>query len=56
MKTYALRDWLYWYDRASRCWWAAQHDAEGNQIGEALNAATRPLIITYIEMEEADAS
>lgn len=51
MKTYTLRDWKYWYDPSTHCWWAARRDEKGNQIGDALNAATQALIITYINME-----
>lgn len=31
----------FWYDRATRCWWAARFDAEGNQVGQAEHAASR---------------
>lgn len=31
----------YWYDRSVRCWYAAKRDADGNQIGNAVHAATR---------------
>jgi hypothetical protein len=41
VKTYRLRDVRYWFDRETRVWWAARYDADGNQIGNAVHAATR---------------
>ena len=31
----------YWYDRSTRCWWAARFDAAGNQIGNADHGYSR---------------
>jgi hypothetical protein len=31
----------YWYDRGTRCWWAARFDAAGNQIGNADHGYSR---------------
>lgn len=31
----------FWYDRQTRCWWAARFDEDGNQIGQAVHAYTR---------------
>lgn len=31
----------YWYDPSTRCWWAIKVDAEGNQVGAALDAYTK---------------
>lgn len=33
-------DVVIYYDRPTRAWWAFQKDANGNQIGEAVNAYT----------------
>jgi hypothetical protein len=41
MKTHYVRNVRYWYDRPTRCWWAAQFDDAGNQMGDAVYAATR---------------
>lgn len=49
MKIYQLRDWEYWYDRSTRCWWAARLDASGYQIGEAINAYTKAEILQLIK-------
>jgi hypothetical protein len=39
----------YWFDRETRVWWAARYDACGNQIGDAVHAATRDGIRREIE-------
>ena len=41
MSTYRLRDVRYWLNRETRVWWAARYDSNGNQIGDAVHAATR---------------
>ena len=41
MNTYTLRDVRYWLNRETRVWWAARYDSNGNQIGDAVHAATR---------------
>lgn len=46
MKIHNLQDGVqYWYDKSTRCWWAARFDASGNQIGKAIDAATRAEIV-----------
>jgi hypothetical protein len=39
----------YWFDRETRVWWAARYDAAGNQIGDAVHAATRDGIRAEID-------
>lgn len=39
----------YWYDRSTRCWWAIQTDAEGNQVNDAVDAYTKTEIIRAIK-------
>jgi len=36
----------YWYDCV---WWAARYDADGNQIGDAVHAASRDGIMREID-------
>ncbi len=46
MKIHTLKAGVqFWYDRSTRCWWAAQFDARGNQVGKAIDAATRGEIV-----------
>jgi hypothetical protein len=49
MKTHTSGDVRYWYDRSTRCWWAARYDSGGNQIGDAVHAATKSEILFAIE-------
>lgn len=37
----------YWYDRHVRVWYARLLDAEGNQIGAAIDAYTRGGIVDF---------
>lgn len=46
MKTHTIRDVKYWYDCV---WWAARYDADGNQIGDAVHAASRDGIMREID-------
>ena len=48
-KIYKLRDVQYWLNRETRVWWAARYDAAGNQIGDAVHAATRDGIRAEID-------
>jgi hypothetical protein len=41
MKIYKINNVEFWYDRSQRVWWASLKDANGNQIGNAVHAATR---------------
>lgn len=44
----------YWYDRSTRCWWAAEFDADGNQEGDAVHAYTKDEITREVmNMEKA---
>lgn len=43
------RNFEHWYDRHTRCWWAAEFDAEGNQIGAAEHAYTRDEILSQVD-------
>lgn len=36
-----------WYDRSTRCWWAAKRDIHNNQIGDAIDTYSR----SEIELE-----
>jgi hypothetical protein len=49
VSTYRLRDVRYWLNRETRVWWAARYDSNGNQIGDAVHAATRDSIIKEID-------
>lgn len=48
MKTYQHGMVEYWYDRSTRCWWAREVDAEGNQVGDAEHAYTRWEILAIV--------
>ena len=48
MKIYHLNDWQYWYDRKTRCWWAARFDERWYQINDAIHAYTKGEIIEPI--------
>ena len=52
MKTHYLGQWQYWYDRSTRCWWAATFDSEGNQTCPAIDAYTKAEIIQSIKIQE----
>ncbi len=45
---YGLNGWEYWYDRTTRCWWAAIFDADKNQVGDAINTYTKAEIESAI--------
>lgn len=51
MKVYKYKSYEYWYDRSYRTWYAIKLDAEGNQIGDAIDAYTKQEIVKYIEMD-----
>jgi hypothetical protein len=51
MKIYKHKSFEYWYDRSYKIWYAAEFDSEGNQICDAIFAATKELIIKDIDME-----
>ena len=52
MKIYKRGNYEYWYDRSTRCWYCAKFDKEGNKIGDASGAYTKPEIITIIDSKE----
>ena len=52
MKIYKQGSWQYWYDKAYRCWFAAQFDTDGNQIGDSINAYSKQEILNEIERGE----
>lgn len=44
----------YWYTRSYRCWWCAEYDEEGNQVGDADHAYTKDEILARVmDMEKA---
>ena len=43
------RNFEHWYDRRTRCWWAAEFDNDGNQIGPAEHSYTREGIESEID-------
>ena len=47
MKIRRIGNVQYWYDGNAgvRCWWAAEFDAEGNQVGDAVDAYTKDEIV-----------
>jgi len=51
MKFYHIGVWQYRYDPSTKCWWAAEYDAEGNQIGEAIDSYAKDDIIRSVKME-----
>jgi len=55
MKVYKLDKWQYWYDRSYRCWFGAEFDEDGNQVGEAMDAHTKFEIVKLICRERAHA-
>lgn len=44
----------YWYTRSYRCWWCAEYDAEGNQVGDAEHAYTKEEIIEIAEQKDRE--
>jgi len=51
---HAAGGWQYWYDRSTRCWWAAQFDGDGYQQGDAEHAYTRAEIEELIAVTARD--
>ena len=41
MKIYKMKNYEFWYDKNTRCWWAAKYDKNHNQIGDAFHAYTK---------------
>jgi len=39
-----------YYDRPTRSWWGYWMDDEGNQVGDAVNAASRDWVLIYLGM------
>ena len=50
MKIYKKNNYEYWYDRSTRCWWAAMFE-NGCQIGESFNCYTKEDIEDWIDSE-----
>ena len=51
MKIYRLPGGIeYWYDRSTRCWYAAPYDAEGNQLEATVDAYTKEGILRVIKI------
>lgn len=43
------RTFEYWYDRSTRCWWAAEFGDDLNQIGDAQHAYSKDEILQQID-------
>ena len=54
MNVYSFGMIEYWYDRSTRCWWAREVDANGDQVGEADHAYTRDEILGRVLNMEKD--
>jgi len=42
----------YWYDHSTSCWWAAQFDEGGNQIGDAVDSYDKTGIMHALDTWE----
>lgn len=47
-KVYKTGTYQYWYDRSTKCWWMANFDDDGNQVGDAVDAYTKREILSEI--------
>ena len=47
-KVYKTGTYEYWYDRSTKCWWMANFDDDGNQVGDAVDAYTKREILSAI--------
>jgi hypothetical protein len=50
MKIHKYKDYELWYDRTTRCWFAAKFDSNGYQIGDAIDAYTKQELISWIDV------
>lgn len=42
------RTFEYWYNMGNSVWYAIEKDADGNQIGETIDAAKEQMILIFI--------
>jgi hypothetical protein len=48
MKVYVSDKVEYWYDRSTKCWWCAETDGKGNQVGDARHAYSKREILIEV--------
>ena len=47
-------EYVIYYDRSSRCWWAYWSDRRGNQVGAAIHAHNRDQCLVELGSVQQD--